>query len=236
MPLSLLESLRERRSPWLLGAAVAVAAIAVVGAIAWYTLRASPPLFAGETGSGGATPGITGENAEASGGDAAADPPAQPPSIYVHIAGAVKVPGVYELAQGKRVIDAIAAAGGGTPDSAVNSINLAEPLSDGQRLYVPTKREAQGTRPGGTYTGGKAFTPPVSSGGSSGSSDPAVCDINTATKEELDRIPGIGPVIAERIVLYRTANGPFKTVDDLTKVSGIGDKKLQDLRPYVTIR
>lgn len=236
MPLSLFDRLRAERNPWLIGLAVAVAAAAIVGVTAWYVLRESPPLFAG--GSDAAAAGGATE------GDAAADPaggtapePAQP--IYVHVAGAVVAPGVYKLVEGQRAVDAIAAAGGATADAAVDSINLAQSLTDGQRLYVPTRREIQGTPPGGVFSGGKPFAPPdgSGSGGSAGSSGgPRAVDLNSATKEELDGIPGIGPVLAERIILYRTVNGPFKSVDELTKVSGIGAKKLQDLKPYVTVR
>lgn len=233
MLLSFLETLRERRNPWLIGAAAVAAALIIVGAIAWYTLRESPPLFAAAEapaaagGGGGDGAGMLGDDST---------PALEPLPIYIHVAGAVNAPGVYKLAEGQRVVDAIAAAGGGTADAAINSINLAQALTDGQRLYVPTKREAQGTQPGGTYSGGKPFVPPGSGGSADGSGGQAIINVNTASKEELDRIPGIGPVIAERIILYRTVNGPFKAVEDLTKVSGIGDKKLQDLKPHLTVR
>lgn len=235
MPLSFLEPLRDRRHPWLLAAAVALAAAVMVGAIAWYTLREAPPLFAakgadaGGSGEGGETDAV-----DTGAADAAADP--APPPIFIHVAGAVATPGVYALSDGQRVIDAVLAAGGGTAEAALDSINLAQPLVDGQRLYVPTKREAQGIQPGATYSGGKPFTPPGGSGAGAAGGGPLIVNLNTATEAELDAIPDIGPVLAARIVLYRTANGPFRTVDDLTKVSGIGDKTLQELKPYLTVK
>lgn len=234
MPLSFFDHLRSERNPWLIGLAVALAAVAVVGLTAWYVLREAPPLFAG--GPGAAAPDRAAEDAVSADPEQAIGDP--PRTIFVHVAGAVTAPGVYKLAEGQRAVDAIAAAGGPTAEAAVDSINLALPLTDGQRLYVPTRREVEGTPAGGVFSGGKTFAPPGGDGpdGSTGSSGTRAVDLNNATKEQLDGIPGIGPVLAERIILYRTVNGPFKSVDELTKVSGIGTKKLEDLRPYVTVR
>lgn len=231
--MSFLETLRTKRSPALIAGAVAVAVLALAGLTAWYVLQAQGG-SASPSGAGGLFGRQSGRETGAVPADGAepAAAPAPPADIFVHVAGAVVAPGVYKLGEGQRVVDALLAAAGGTTDAAIDSINLAQPLTDGQRIYVPTKREVKGAAPGTVYTGGKPFTPPGS--GSGADATKRLVNINTATNAELDTIPGIGPVLAERIIAWRTANGPFKSTDDLRKVSGIGDKTLQDIKPYVT--
>ncbi|MBX5477173.1 MAG: ComEA family DNA-binding protein [Clostridia bacterium] len=137
----------------------------------------------------------------------------------VDVAGAVRSPGVYILPAGARVWDAVKAAGGAAADAQLSAVNLAEPVSDGQQVYIPRKGETVAGR--------------ASAAGGSG---PAKVDINHAGADVLEALPGIGPELAERIVKERQAHGPFRSVDDLARVSGIGPKKLEALRPLIVIR
>lgn len=165
--------------------------------------------------------GISG--AEAGG---ATDKPASPPvEIFVHISGAVAVPGVYRLAEGARGCDGLAAAGGAARDACLAEVNLAAKLSDGQQLHIPSKAEVAAGSAGGGMTGGKAAATKQS----------GPLDVNRATAAQLESLPGIGPVLAARVVAYRIANGPFAKVDDLIGVQGIGERTLAALRPLLTV-
>ena len=146
--------------------------------------------------------------------------------LIVHVAGAVQTPGVYTLPAGARVIDGIKAAGGAAPGADLSAINLARPLTDGERVYIPRRGETPPPDAGGTG--------PVSSGGDGGSAGGKV-NLNTATSAELEALPGIGQVLAQSIVDYRTQHGPFRSVRDLLKVEGIGEKKFDSLKDYVTV-
>ncbi len=145
--------------------------------------------------------------------------------LVVHVAGAVQAPGVYPLPAGARVIDGIRAAGGAAPGADLAAINLARPLTDGERVYIPRRGETPPPEAGGgpqTQSGG---------GGSSGGK----VNLNAATSAELEALPGIGEVLAQRIVDYRTQHGPFRSVRDLLKVEGIGEKKFDSIKDYVTV-
>lgn len=147
--------------------------------------------------------------------------------LIVHVVGAVAQPGVLQLRGGARVVDAIKAAGGATPDADLARINLAAPVSDGERIAVPN---ANGETP--------ALDPGAVSGGTSAGSSPtpgAPVNVNTADVEQLDALPGIGPATAAAIIADRDANGPFASVDDLSRVRGIGPAKLEQLRPLVVL-
>jgi competence protein ComEA len=147
--------------------------------------------------------------------------------VVVDVAGAVVAPGVYELEAGARAHDAIETAGGLTPDAEVDALNLAAPLRDGDRLYVPHRGVPVPTVV--LPTGGNS--PPV------GSSAPPAgpVDLNRATAGELDVLPGIGPATAAAIVAYRETVGPFASIDDLLKVQGIGPAKLDAIRVLVSV-
>lgn len=148
-----------------------------------------------------------------------------PALVVVHVAGAVSVPGVYGLPDGVRVDAAIAAAGGALVDADPNALNLAAPLTDGSRVYVPRVGEDVPTAL--VPVGGSAAAPAVPAA-------PTVVDVNRATAEQLDVLPGVGPATAAAIVTERERNGPFLGVDDLDRVPGIGPAKLEALRGLVT--
>ncbi len=138
--------------------------------------------------------------------------PAGTAEVTVHVAGAVAQPGVYVLETGARVADAVEAAGGATPESDTGAINLARLVVDGEQVYVPAVGEA-------------------------GASDTArgLLNLNTADAVALEGLPGIGPVLAQRIVDDRAAHGSFLSVEDLQRVSGVGPKVMDALRDLVTV-
>lgn len=140
-----------------------------------------------------------------------------PTSAVAHAAGAVAQPGVYELPAGARVTDLIDAAGGPLPDANLDQLNLAAPVTDGERVYVP--------RMGETIT--------VASGAAEQSAGPL--DLNTATLEQLDGLPGVGPATAQAILDERDRRGGFASVEDLLDVRGIGPAKLEQLRGLVRV-
>lgn len=146
-------------------------------------------------------------------------------TVVVHVGGAVADPGVRELAEGSRVQDAVDASGGFAEGAASDALNLARVLSDGEQVVVPTLEEAAGAQ--GADAAG--------AGASSGSAAGGRVNINRATAAELDTLPGVGPSTAEKIVADREANGPFATTEDLKRVSGIGDKKYEELADLVCV-
>jgi competence protein ComEA len=137
-----------------------------------------------------------------------------------HAAGAVARPGVYRLPPAARVTDLIDAAGGAAADADLDQLNLAATVADGERIYVPRRGEAP-VAPGGGATGAATPSGPV--------------DLNRATAEQLDALPGVGPSTAQAILDHRTRTGRFRSVDDLLEVRGIGPAKLEQLRPLVKV-
>ncbi len=195
----------------------------VVGGAAWLLHTPAPDATAGlpVTAGAGTAPAVTLPPPST-----LAAPATDPPGpLYVHVAGAVQHPGVYPVSSGARVDAAVAAAGGVTPDGDLDALNLAAPLADGQRVYVPVIGEVDPS----TVAGAPGAAP----AGSSAPSGPL--DLNAATTDDLERLPGVGPATAAAIVDDRTNNGPFATVDDLERVPGIGPAKLAALRDYVTV-
>ena len=141
----------------------------------------------------------------------------QAPQIFVDVTGAVNNPGVYTLTASSRVIDAIKAAGDSAPGADLSTINLARILADGEQIYVDsTQINAKGVRVSKSVHSG-----PI--------------NINRATVSEFDSLDGIGPVIAARIVAYRKTNGPFTTIEDLQKVSGIGVAKFAQIKAKIRV-
>jgi len=142
---------------------------------------------------------------------------ASPSVVVVAVAGAVRRPGVVRLPAGSRVVDAIAAAGGAKPGTSLDTVNLAAKLTDGEQVVV----------------GGAAGAEGASTGAGGGAAGPV--NLNSATAGQLDGLPGVGPVTAERIVAWRTAHGGFQRVDQLQDVPGIGPSKFAQLRELVSL-
>jgi competence protein ComEA len=146
----------------------------------------------------------------------------------VHVAGAVRRPGVYRFAAGARVEDAVRRAGGPTRHADLAALNLAAKVADGVQILVPRKGAAPAAvAAAGGGTGGSA--------GSVAGAPAAPIDLNTATLEQLDTLDGVGPATAQKILAYRQAHGGFRSVDELDQVSGIGPKKLAALRGRVRV-
>ncbi|WP_314682608.1 ComEA family DNA-binding protein [Rothia mucilaginosa] len=178
-------------------------------------------------------------------------------TVRVHVAGAVNNPGVYTLPAQGRAVDAIAAASGAAADADLDRVNLAGALSDGVQIYVPHRGEtaapAQIQPNGGTANAGQgnAANGAAQNGASQGGAQPqpartltasgsaqkgsSPVNINTATAEELQSLPRIGPAMAQRIIAWREAHGGFRSVDELDAVPGIGPSMLENLRPLVTV-
>jgi competence protein ComEA len=188
-----------------LGIAVLVSAFSSGGV----TTTIAPGVPPGAAPSGSAPPSSTGPAA----GTSAA--------LFVHILGAVAKPGLYQLHDGARAVDAVAAAGGFTAEADRQQLNLARLVSDGEQIYVPKVGEA-GVGPPGSTVGGAA-----THGGK--------VNINTANQSDLETLPRVGPAMAQRIIAWRTANGRFATIEDLMSVTGIGDKTFAELKDLVTV-
>lgn len=140
--------------------------------------------------------------------------------LVVHVVGAVRRPGLYRLRDGARVADAVARAGGATREAVLAALNLAAPLVDGVQILVPAAEPTSRASGAGLLPGDGALAPKPS--------------LSSATVEELDGLPGVGPVTAQRIVDYRAEHGPFGSVDDLDAVPGIGPTRIEQLRDLVT--
>lgn len=150
--------------------------------------------------------------------------------VWVHVVGQVAAPGLVELPSGSRVADAVAAAGGALPDADLAVVNLAAVVVDGAQVRVPAPGEpapAPGQGAGGAG--------PVSGAGAGGAAGGAQVDLNAATAAELEALPGIGPVLADRIVAWRTEHGPFADVESLEDVPGIGPALLAGLRDQARV-
>jgi competence protein ComEA len=140
----------------------------------------------------------------------------QASKIYVQVTGAVNQPGVYQLKNDSRGIDAVNAAKGLTAEADGEAVNLATKLKDGQKLNIPTKTQTQQNQSGGTTAGG-------------------TININTASKEELMTLPGIGEVLAQNIIDYRTKNGAFSDPSEIKNVNRIGDKLYEQLKDRIAV-
>lgn len=189
---------------------------------------ASPTSGAGGAAAGSPADGGAGAAGAAGPADAAA--PAAP--VVVHVVGQVAHPGLVRVPAGSRVADAVEAAGGLTAEADGAAINLARAVLDGEQLLVPRPGEAVvGAPPAAGAPGAAPAAPGAPAGGAPG----GLVGLNTATTTELDALPGIGPVLAQRIVDFREANGGFTSVEELAEVTGIGDAVLADVRPLVTV-
>jgi competence protein ComEA len=151
-------------------------------------------------------------------------PTQTPGPMRVYISGAILKPAVYELPADAILLDAITAAGGFTSEANPATVNLALPLNDGMHVHVPIP----GDEPTVDFDGGERSSGIDISG--------ALVNINTATLEELDMLPGIGPSIAQKIIDYRESNGPFNAIEEIDRVSGIGPAKLEEIRDLITLQ
>lgn len=184
--------------------------------------EAGPASSAGSGSAGGAT----------SGGDTAGSG-----QIVVDVDGAVAHPGLYKLPPGSRVQAALAAAGGLSPQADAHRINRAAKLHDGQKLYVLSQGESAPPLAASNGQGCEGQSCTSSDGADAGSDTEGqgFVNINTANATQLTQLPGVGPAIAQKIIDYRTANGPFTSVDDLTKVPGIGAAKLAQIKSHARV-
>lgn len=180
-------------------------------------------------------------------------PEAAQSNIVVHVAGAVKKPGVYTLAQDARIQDAVQKAGGALPYGDPNQLNLAAWAEDGSRIEVPFKTKLAArpepldvplvttAKPPAEITSEKpeATKAPAKTATTARNSKPAPAhkiNLNKATLEELSLLPAVGPATAAKIIEHRKTNGAFSSVDDLDEIKGIGEKKIEKIRPYATVR
>ncbi|MCU1467966.1 MAG: hypothetical protein JWM72_3894 [Actinomycetia bacterium] len=202
-------------------AAALLACVAVAAGVAWFRASATPssaalPRPAAPIGTNTSFAAASTTTSRAA------------PALVVDVVGAVRRAGVVRVRAGSRVVDAIAAVGGATPDADLTRLNLAAPLIDGTRIAVPrVGAPAPALDP--------AAVTAVPSGGASVPAAGAPLNLNAATAEQLDTLPGVGPATAAAIIKDREAHGPFRSVNDLGRVRGIGDAKLEQLRDLVTV-
>ncbi len=157
-------------------------------------------------------------------------PSAAPTTLVVSVAGRVRNPGLVTVAPGARVADALAGAGGALPGTDLVALNLAQPLTDGQQILVGIVPPPGGAPVSGGTSAGSTAGPAAGS-----SSTPGLVNLNTASAAELEDLPGVGPVMAKAILDWRTKNGSFRSVDQLSEVSGIGPARLAQLTPLVAV-
>jgi competence protein ComEA len=169
-------------------------------------------LLVGRFRAGAATPGAPSPAVASTSAAAAALPAVTGGSLLVHVVGAVRQPGVYELEPGARARDAVAAAGGATRKAALEGLNLAAPVADGEQVVVPVRGQARAVGVPGK---------------------PAIVRLNGADVAALDTLPGVGPATAQRIVAWRDEHGPFASVEGLLDVPGIGESKLAAMRDLI---
>ena len=210
-----------------------VAAAAVLGLrVAWARSSAQPqPVAAAAHGPPGGLVTRTVPPAFASPG--ANGLPTAAGVLLVHVVGQVRRPGVVRLPPGARVQDALQAAGGSTPSADLAHLNLARPVADGEQIVVPKPGESLTS--GGVPGAGGGMPNSAGQGSAGAGSAGGLIDLNTADVSALDSLPGVGPVIAQRILDWRTQHGRFSSVDELGEVSGIGDKLMAQIRPKVRV-
>ena len=244
-------STRRNRSPRIpLGALVVLAVLLVAGVAILgrgHLGRPAPlderlPIASDESRGSAGAPTTTNESGvvadpsvvAATGAAASTGATASQP-VFVHVAGAVASPGVVQLPGGSRVVDAVSAAGGLRPDADPERVNLAAPLLDGSRIVVPAVGQPLPNEMATVPPPGDAAVPGAGGGAAGGAATTsAPLDLNTATLDQLDELPGVGPSTAQAILDHRQSNGRFTSVDSLLDVRGIGDAKLEAIRDLVS--
>jgi competence protein ComEA len=225
---AVVDSLRERlhstRVEFGVGVAVIVV-LALVAGVVWYRMNAdgaAPPTRTASSGRSAASAPEpeSARNASVPAATRTTGATARGGSITVHVAGAVRTPGVLDLPAGARVIDAVEGAGGGLADADLDRLNLAAKLTDGQRILV-------------SKVGAPA--PAVGSAAPGDESPESVIDLNNATQMQLESLPGIGPALASAIIAERDRRGGFRSVNELREVRGIGEQRFADLRERVMV-
>lgn len=220
-----------------------VLSVAFVGVAGWWLVQVPPPppeanlSFASTTVAASPTIGVSASSINTT-----------PQIITVHVAGAVKNPGVYRLKYGSRINDGIVAAGGATSAANLDVINLATVLNEGEQIYVPKRGEKPHVITNRPQVGGAGGAAGVSgaggatgaggAGGAAGAANnavPQLININLASVVELEQLPGVGPATAKAIVAHREKNGAFLKVEDLLKVRGIGPAKLSEILPRARV-
>ena len=226
-----------------------VLSVAFVGIAGWWLVQVPPPppeanlSFASTTVAASPSIGVSASSINTT-----------PQIITVHVAGAVKNPGVYRLKYGSRINDGIVAAGGATSAANLDVINLATVLNEGEQIYVPKRGEkphvitnrpqvggaggvagAGGAGGAGGVAGAGGAGGVAGAGGAANSAVPQLININLASVVELEQLPGVGPATAKAIVAYREKNGAFLKVEDLLKVRGIGPAKLSEILPRARV-
>jgi competence protein ComEA len=217
------ERLRALRGDARVGIAVLLC-VSVAAGVAWFRAGVAPASPAGNPETSSSTTVFTTTTAAPVTTTTSAE-------IVVDVVGAVRAPGVVTLAGDARVLDAITAAGGAVPGADLERLNLAAKLADGARVAVPLAGQPPLAIDPGAVVGS---ADPSGAGSADGSGDPgAPVNVNTATESQLEGLPGIGPTLAAAIVEERERNGPFRSADDLTRVHGIGEGRLAQLRDFV---
>ena len=211
---------------------VAVAVALALGVTAWWVVRADrsgtpvPALAASSPGPTGSPDALVTPVADAAGPAPASPTASASASLVVDVTGKVRRPGIVTLPVGSRVVDALEAAGGARRGVRLDGLNLARVLTDGEQIVVGVPA------PGGVAAPA-ASAPTAAAGGAAGPA--TMVNINTADESQLETLPGVGPVTAQKILQWRTDNGPFSAVDDLLDVSGIGEATLAEMAPFVTL-
>jgi competence protein ComEA len=225
------DRLRALRGDARVGAAL-LACVAIAAGVAWFRAGIAPSEPAAGTGVAGAV-----DASDPTTTSAAITTTSAAAEIVIDVVGAVRVPGVVTLPAGARVVDAIRAAGGAAAAADLVRLNLAAPLADGTRVAVPRLGEPPPAVDPSAVTGSAAPSTGNGDPGSAGDGTTAggPINVNTATADDLETLPGIGPTLAAAIVEDRERNGPFASVDDLNRVPGIGDGRLSQLRDLVTV-
>ena len=158
--------------------------------------------------------------------------PSTVPDVLVYVCGAVRSPGVVRLPGGARVADALELAGGATAKAELAAVNLAARVTDGQQIVVPERGAAAAPADAGAASAGASAVAGTVAGAAVAG---GLVNINTASLAELDALQGVGPSTAQKIIDYRTANGGFKTIDEIKDVPGIGDAKFAAMKDFITV-